>query len=131
MAWVEPLLGGSPAAPGTGVVLWGTAPLLVSLLMRIVTKDWSDLGLKLEIFRRACIDLHKFHRFMIFSLKPIHDGLHIRSWLSTICVKEGKCQFTIGWLDELFFRCRGTSNQQPNHAKKDIKNNNFFSHSFP
>jgi membrane protease YdiL (CAAX protease family) len=46
LAWIAPLLGGSPASPGPGFVLWGAAPLLVSLLMRTVTRDWPDLGLK-------------------------------------------------------------------------------------
>ncbi len=46
IAWVSPLLGGSPASPGLGFILWGTAPLLVSLIIRFVTKDWSDLGIK-------------------------------------------------------------------------------------
>jgi len=46
VAWVAPLLGGSPSAPGLGFVLWGTAPLLVSILIRAATKDWSDLGAK-------------------------------------------------------------------------------------
>ncbi|MEW5939574.1 MAG: CPBP family intramembrane glutamic endopeptidase [Chloroflexota bacterium] len=46
VAWIAPLLGGSPSSPGPGFVLWGVAPLLVSLLMRAVTRDWSDLGIK-------------------------------------------------------------------------------------
>jgi membrane protease YdiL (CAAX protease family) len=46
VAWIAPLLGGSPASPGPGFILWGAAPLLVSLLMRTATRDWSDLGLK-------------------------------------------------------------------------------------
>jgi membrane protease YdiL (CAAX protease family) len=44
VAWVSPLLGGSPAKPGLGFILWGTAPMLVALIMRWVTKDWSDFG---------------------------------------------------------------------------------------
>lgn len=46
VAWMGPLLGGSPASPGPGFVIWGTAPLLVSILMRTLTRDWSDLGIK-------------------------------------------------------------------------------------
>jgi len=46
VAWIAPSLGGSPASPGPGFILWGIAPLLVSLLMRAVTRDWSDLGIK-------------------------------------------------------------------------------------
>jgi membrane protease YdiL (CAAX protease family) len=44
VAWIGPLLGGDPTAPGLGFLIWGTAPILVSLLMRAVTRDWSDLG---------------------------------------------------------------------------------------
>jgi membrane protease YdiL (CAAX protease family) len=44
VAWVAPMLGGGPSSPGLGFILWGTAPLMVSLLMRTVTRDWSDLG---------------------------------------------------------------------------------------
>jgi membrane protease YdiL (CAAX protease family) len=44
VAWIAPLLGGSPGSPGLGFILWATAPLLVSLLIRAVTRDWSDLG---------------------------------------------------------------------------------------
>ncbi|HEX2994018.1 MAG TPA: CPBP family intramembrane glutamic endopeptidase [Anaerolineales bacterium] len=39
-------LGGSPSKPGLGVLLWGTAPLLVAVLIRTVTHDWSDAGLQ-------------------------------------------------------------------------------------
>jgi membrane protease YdiL (CAAX protease family) len=46
IAFLGPLLGGSPSSPGPGFLLWGTAPMLVSLLMRAVTRDWSDLGIK-------------------------------------------------------------------------------------
>jgi membrane protease YdiL (CAAX protease family) len=46
VAWIGPLAGGSPASPGPGFLIWGTAPLVVSLLMRAVTRDWSDLGIK-------------------------------------------------------------------------------------
>jgi membrane protease YdiL (CAAX protease family) len=46
IAWIAPLLGGSPTSPGLGFILWGTAPLIVSLLMRAATRDWSDLGIK-------------------------------------------------------------------------------------
>lgn len=53
VAWVAPSLGGSPASPGSGFILWGTAPLLVSLLMRAVTRDWSDLGLRPGIRKNA------------------------------------------------------------------------------
>jgi membrane protease YdiL (CAAX protease family) len=44
VAWAGPLLGGDPTSPGLGFLIWGTAPILVSLLMRAVTRDWFDLG---------------------------------------------------------------------------------------
>ncbi|MCJ7534349.1 MAG: hypothetical protein MUO57_02310, partial [Anaerolineales bacterium] len=44
VAWTGSLLGGDPTSPGLGFLIWGTAPILVSLLMRAVTRDWSDLG---------------------------------------------------------------------------------------
>ena len=46
VAWIGPLLGGDPTSPGPGFLIWGTAPIVVSLLLRVVTKDWSDLGIK-------------------------------------------------------------------------------------
>lgn len=63
VAWIAPLFGGSPATFGPGFILWGIAPLLVSLLMRAVTKDWSDLGIKPGIGR----NLHWY----IFSILAI------------------------------------------------------------
>ena len=44
VAWIGPLLGGDPTSPGLGLLVWGAAPIPVSLLMRAVTRDWSDLG---------------------------------------------------------------------------------------
>ena len=37
VAWLGPLLGGDPISPGIGFLIWGTAPILISLLMRAVT----------------------------------------------------------------------------------------------
>ena len=53
VAWVSPLLGGSPVKPGLGFILWGTAPMRGASLMRWVTKDWSDLGGKPEFKQNA------------------------------------------------------------------------------
>lgn len=53
VAFVAPLLGGSPSKPGLGVILWGMAPMLVALLMRTVTHDWSDAGFKPAIRKNA------------------------------------------------------------------------------
>ncbi len=53
VAFLAPNLGGSPAAPGPGFVVWGAAPLLVALLLRLVTRDWSDAGLRPHIRKNA------------------------------------------------------------------------------
>jgi len=53
LAFVAPLLGGSPSTMGPGFILWGAAPLLVALLMRLVTHDWADAGLKPAIHKNA------------------------------------------------------------------------------
>lgn len=45
LAFIGPLLGGSPSLPGPGFIIWGTAPMLVAVLLRLVTRDWSDAGL--------------------------------------------------------------------------------------
>jgi membrane protease YdiL (CAAX protease family) len=45
VAWLGPLLGGSPSSPGIGFIVWGTAPLLLTILLRGVTRDWSDFGI--------------------------------------------------------------------------------------
>lgn len=53
ITFMAPWLGGSPSKPGLGVLLWGTAPLLVAVLMRTLTHDWSDAGLKPAIQDRS------------------------------------------------------------------------------
>lgn len=71
VAWIGPLLGGSPSSPGIGFILWGTAPLLVSLLMRIVTRDWSDVGLKRSIKNNVLwyiISILAYPVIMVFTL---------------------------------------------------------------
>lgn len=46
LAFISPLLGGSPLKPGPGFILWGIAPLFTAILLRIIGKDWSDAGFK-------------------------------------------------------------------------------------
>jgi membrane protease YdiL (CAAX protease family) len=53
VTFIAPLLGGSLSKPGPGVILWGMAPILVALLMRTVTHDWSDAGFKPAIRKNA------------------------------------------------------------------------------
>lgn len=53
LAFLGPVLGGSPSAPGLGFILWGTAPMLVAIVMRLVTRDWSDAGINPAIRKNA------------------------------------------------------------------------------
>lgn len=53
ITFTAPLLGGSLSKPGPGVILWGMAPMLVALLMRTVTHDWTDAGFKPAIRKNA------------------------------------------------------------------------------
>ncbi len=53
LAFLAPLLGGSPSNPGLGFILWGTAPLLVAVIIRLAAKDWSDSGFKLNLKKNA------------------------------------------------------------------------------
>jgi len=47
LGWLGKLLGGSPAEPGVGFLLWGAAPLLACVLLRLFAGDgWSDLGIR-------------------------------------------------------------------------------------
>ncbi len=49
LAWLGPLLGGSPTEPGLGFLVWGMAPLLAALIMRLALRDKIALGLKLNL----------------------------------------------------------------------------------
>lgn len=44
LAWLGPLLGGDPTAPGLGVIVWGTAPFVAALVMKFVLRDKTALG---------------------------------------------------------------------------------------
>lgn len=46
LAWLGPLLGGTPTAPGPGVLVWATAPLVAALVMRFVVRDPVSLGMR-------------------------------------------------------------------------------------
>ncbi|MEZ4833708.1 MAG: hypothetical protein R2873_17285 [Caldilineaceae bacterium] len=39
LAWLGPVLGGSPLEPGLGFLLWGVAPILTALIMRYALRD--------------------------------------------------------------------------------------------
>lgn len=57
-----PRLGGSLSKPGPGVILWGMAPMLVALLLRTFTHDWSDAGFN-PAFRKNA----RWYLFIILS----------------------------------------------------------------
>ncbi len=71
LAFLAPFLGGSPSSMGPGFILWGAAPLLVALLMRLVTRDWKDAGLK-PVFRRNA----GWYLFVLLAC-PIFAGLNL------------------------------------------------------
>jgi membrane protease YdiL (CAAX protease family) len=45
-AFLGPVLGGKPSNPGPGFVLWGIAPALAAIILRLVTRDWKDAGFR-------------------------------------------------------------------------------------
>jgi membrane protease YdiL (CAAX protease family) len=50
-AFSAPMLGGSPAAPGPGFVLWVLAPIGSALVVRAIFRDWRDAGIRLMLRR--------------------------------------------------------------------------------
>jgi hypothetical protein len=44
IAAISPSIGGSPRAPGPGLVLWGVSPLLIAMGLRLAGRDWADAG---------------------------------------------------------------------------------------
>lgn len=50
LAWLGPILGGTPSKPGLGLLLWGTAPMLSALIMKVLLRDQVPLGFR-PLFR--------------------------------------------------------------------------------
>ena len=46
LAWLGPVLGGDPTNPGLGFLVWGTAPIVATLVMKFVFRDKVSLGFK-------------------------------------------------------------------------------------
>ena len=46
LAWLGPVLGGDPSAPGPGFLVWATAPLVSALVMKFLLRDEGSLGFK-------------------------------------------------------------------------------------
>lgn len=68
LGFLSPLLGGGPSNPGPGFVLWGTAPLLVAIAIRIASKDWTDFGIKLNLKKNIIWYIIAFIAFPVMTL---------------------------------------------------------------
>jgi membrane protease YdiL (CAAX protease family) len=88
VAWIGPLLGGDPTSPGLGFLIWGTAPILVSLLMRAVTRDWSDLGARPAIRKNA--------RWYLVSLVAYPVAIVLALFLGTLISASSVSEFSAG-----------------------------------
>jgi membrane protease YdiL (CAAX protease family) len=53
LASVAPQLGGNAQRPGPGFILWGLSPFLVAVGLRLVSRDWADLGMRPGLRRHA------------------------------------------------------------------------------
>ncbi len=49
LAWLGPMLGGTPTEPGLGLLVWGSAPFVAALIMKFVLRDRVSLGLKPKV----------------------------------------------------------------------------------
>ena len=46
LAWLGPVLGGDPTAPGPGFLVWATAPIVSALVMKFLLRDGVSLGFR-------------------------------------------------------------------------------------
>ena len=53
LAWLGPMLGGSPTEPGLGLLVWGSAPLVAALIMKFALHDRVSLGLKPKVREKS------------------------------------------------------------------------------
>lgn len=74
MAFIGPVLGGSPSNPGLGFVIWGAAPLLAAILIRIFAWDWSDSGFKPGIKRNTGWYILSILAFPVLTLLSFFAG---------------------------------------------------------
>lgn len=88
VAWLGPLLGGDPTSPGLGFFIWGTAPILVSLLMRAVTRDWSDLGARPAIRKNV--------RWYLVSLLAYPIAIALALFIGSLISASSISQFSMG-----------------------------------
>jgi len=88
VAWIGSLLGGDPTSPGLGFLIWGTAPILVSLLMRTVTRDWSDLGARPAIRKNV--------RWYLVSLLAYPVAIALALLIGSLISASSISQFSMG-----------------------------------
>jgi membrane protease YdiL (CAAX protease family) len=88
VAWIGPLLGGDPTSPGLGFLIWGTAPILVSLLMRAVTRDWSDLGARPAIRKNI--------RWYLVSLLAYPVAIALALFIGSLISASSVSEFSMG-----------------------------------
>ena len=88
VAWTGPLLGGDPTSPGLGFLIWGTAPILVSLLMRAVTRDWSDLGARPAIRKNG--------RWYLVSFLAYPVAIALALFLGSLISASSISEFSMG-----------------------------------
>lgn len=46
LGWLGPVLGGDPTTPGIGFLVWGAAPIVSALAMKLLLRDEVSLGLR-------------------------------------------------------------------------------------
>jgi membrane protease YdiL (CAAX protease family) len=88
VAWIGPLLGGDPTSPGLGFLIWGTAPILVSVLMRAVTRDWSDLGARPAIRKNV--------RWYLVSLLAYPVAIALALFIGSLISASSVSEFSMG-----------------------------------
>jgi membrane protease YdiL (CAAX protease family) len=88
VAWIGPFLGGDPTSPGLGFLIWGTAPILVSVLMRAVTRDWSDLGARPAIKKNI--------RWYLVSLLAYPVAIALALFIGSLISASSVSEFSMG-----------------------------------
>jgi membrane protease YdiL (CAAX protease family) len=88
VAWLGPFLGGDPTSPGLGFLVWGTAPILVSMLMRAITRDWSDLGVRPGIKKNI--------RWYLVSLLAYPVAIALALFIGSLISVTSFSEFSIG-----------------------------------
>lgn len=75
LAWIAPMLGGTPDEPGLGLLVWGLAPIGSALVLRLATRDWHDFGLQFAF--KANRNWYLFGFLLYPILIPVMVGLGV------------------------------------------------------